>query len=189
MTLIRIVLVSILLFASLSGCSTIQLAVSFSPDVQKLRDGEREFKLGNFEKAEEIFLNIYQSDTTPQTKNTALYNLACTRIIAATDSEEFLAAVHLLDNWQKTYPTVIFVEDPNLIIAALQARSQVIMTDKIAVEEERDTVLSQAHDDKGIINRQKRQIVLLNSQLQTLQHQIQELETIDQQLQEKKKPL
>lgn len=179
---------SLILF-TLTGCSTSQLAVSFSPEMQRLREGEREFEKGNYQNAENIFQEIATSNENKQARNTALYNLTCARIMTAADSDDFLSAVHLLDNWQHSSPGYIYVENPNMVVAALKARAGMILEDKAAIEEERDSAYSQVKKNKKIIARYKRQIVDLNSRLETLQHQIQELEAIDSQLQEKKNPL
>lgn len=182
MTIIRSILFSLITLLCLSGCGAVQLVISFAPEVQRLHEGEREFEQGNYEQAEAIFQEVYTSDVSAQTKNTALYNLACTRIITASDSAQFLAAISLLDKWEKTYPSIIYVENPNLIIAALKERTSVI-------KEDRDLALQQVQKNKSTITKQKEIIAELNEQLQTLQHQIHELEAIDHQLQEKKKPL
>lgn len=178
-----------LILVTLTGCGTAQLAVSLSPEMQRLREGEREFEQGDYQNAENIFQEITTSDGNTQTRNTALYNLACARIMTATDSEDFLSAIHLLDDWQHTSPSFIYVENPNMVVAALKARAGVILEDRTAIEEQRDTAYSQVKKNKKIIAGHKKQIAELNSRLETLQHQIQELEAIDSQLQEKKNPL
>ncbi len=166
-----------------------QLVAALSPDMQKNRMGEQEFELGNFEKAEDIFLEVVHSNTNSQARNTALYNLACTRIVTATDSDEFMQAIDLLNNWKSTYPSTVYMENPNLLITALTSRSLIFQIDKLTLQEEHDSILSKAYDSKKVITMQKKEIEELQGKLQTLQHQIKELEAIDQQLQDKKKPL
>jgi hypothetical protein len=183
------IFISLLLSVTLSGCSTVQLAVSFSPEMQRLREGEREFEQGNYTNAESIFHEISISNGNSQTRNTALYDLACARIITAEDSEDFLSAIHNLDDWQHTPPSFFYAENPNLIVTALKARADVLLEDKIAIEEQRDSAHSQVVENRKIIAGHKRKIAELNSQLQTLQHQIEALEAIDYQIQEKKNPL
>ncbi|WP_136808355.1 hypothetical protein [Desulfosediminicola flagellatus] len=197
MQVLHYLILSIALLISLSGCNAVQLVVSFDPELQQLRDGEREFILGNYEEAEEIFSEIYDSNVSNQTKNTALYNLACTRIITSNTTDDFINAVELLEGWEKTYPSVIYVENPDLVISALKKRASFItqaqakelkkdiMTKEILKKELKDKELESIE----IITRQSQTITELEKSLFTLQHQIAELEAIDQQLQEKKKPL
>lgn len=185
----RYIIISLLLSVTLTGCSPVHLAVSFSPEMQRLREGEREFERGNYPAAESIFQEISTSAVSTQTKNTALYDLVCTRIMTAADSDDLLSAILLLDGWQHTPPGFLYTENPNMVITALKARMDVIRQDRIAIEKERDTARSRIKKNKKEIARHKRKIEELTNQLQTLQHQIKELEAIDYQLQEKKNPL
>lgn len=181
----------------LTGCNAVQLVVSFDPELQQLREGEKAFDLGNYEEANDIFTEIYDSNVSKQTKNTALYNLACTRIITSKNEEDFINAVKLLDAWQKTYPSVIYVENPDLVISALKMRASAIIKEhaqslkqKIQVQEVLNRELKNKElKNMEIISRQSKTITELEQSLSTLQHQIAELEAIDQHLQEKKKPL
>jgi TolA-binding protein len=166
-----------------------QLAVSFSPEMQRLREGEREFERGNYPAAETIFQEISTGTGNTQTRNTALYDLACARIMTAADSEELLSAIHLLDGWQPTPPGFLYIENPNMVVTALKVRTGAILEDKMAIEEERDKARSRMRKNKKTIAGHQRKIAELNSRLQKLQHQIDELEAIDSQLQEKKNPL
>lgn len=165
----------LLLLVCIPGCSFVPIVVSYSPEVQELREGEREIGLGNYKKAEKIFADIYESDAGQETKNTALYNLTCTRILTAETVDEFIDAVKLLDDWKEANRGVFFVENPNLIVDALKEQVKILQREQ-AVKEQK------ALDaDVTIVN--------LKKELEILQHQISELEAIDEQLQEKKKPL
>lgn len=189
MSITRNILICALLIISVSGCSTVQLVVSFSPEMQQLRTGEQAFESGDFDTAETIFLEVATSDTSVQTKNTALYNLACTRIITADNFDKFIQAINLFNDWHSTYPATVYMENPNLIVSALTSRSLVFHLDRLILEQEHESALSQSSNNQKIISRQRMEIQNLKHNLQTLQHQIDELEVIDQQLQEKKKPL
>jgi hypothetical protein len=182
MTLARSILIAFIFALGISGCSAVQLVVSFAPEMQRLRDGEREFEMGNYHEAEEIFAEIFDSKVSPQTRNTALYNLACTRIITAENSTDFIAAVTLLDEWEKTHPSVIYVENPNLIITALQDRSSLLVINT-------DDVLQQQSENDAVLAKKDTEIKNLKAVVDKLQHQITELQAIDQQLMEKRKPL
>lgn len=197
MRAIKYIVMPIALSFLLASCTAVQLVVSFDPELQQLRDGEREFILGNYEEAEDIFREIYDSNVSKQTKNTALYNLACTRIITSNNSKDFIKAVQLLDDWKKTYPSVIYVENPDLVISALKERASSIAEHEnqaIRKEIRIKEILNKEFKNKElksreIIDRQSKTITELENSLSTLQHQIAELEAIDQHLQEKKKPL
>lgn len=168
-------LLLLLMFSCIPGCSFVPIVVSYAPEVQELREGEREVGLGNYKKAEQIFTNIYESDTDQETKNTALYNLTCTRMLTAENINEFISAVELLDDWKEASRGVFFVENPNLIVEALKEQVKVLQREQARIEQKT------LEADLIIVNQKK--------ELETLQHQISELEAIDQQLQEKKKPL
>lgn len=172
----------VVLTLSLPGCNVIQVKVSYTPDGQLLLEGEKEFELGNFEEAERIFEEIYQSTPSLQTKNTALYNLVATKIINGTSTEDFMSAVTMLKDWKKGYPEGIYLENPYLMVTALQYKM-------IVFEDERKQLMSTSKQRQEIISNQKKKIIELNNLVDTLRHQITELEAIDQQLQEKKKPL
>jgi K+/H+ antiporter YhaU regulatory subunit KhtT len=182
MILARNILIAFVIVFSITGCSAVQLVVSFAPEMQRLRDGEREFELGNFHEAEKIFAEIFDSKVSLQTRNTALYNLACTRIITAENSADFIAAVDLFEAWEKTHPSVIYVENPNLVITALQTRSSLLMINT-------DETLQQQTEINEVITTKDAEIKKLKAVVDKLQHQITELQAIDQQLMEKRKPL
>lgn len=165
----------LLILAIIPGCSFVPIVVSYAPEVQELREGEREIGLGNYKKAEQIFTTIYESDADQETKNTALYNLTCTRMLTAENINDFIGAVELLDDWKEANRGVFFVENPNLIVDALKEQVKVLQREQAMLGQK------SVEAEVTIVNQRK--------ELETLQHQISELEAIDQQLQEKKKPL
>ena len=167
---------------ALPGCSVVQVVTPFSHDAQLLHSGEQNFDQGQYRKAEEIFSKILATTADSQIRNTALYDLACTRMITAETASDFFSAVNLLDDWQKSYPSGIYVENPNLIITALKKRARV-------TEHEKHRALLKDRENQEVIAKQRDKIQEMKHLLQTLQHQMTELEAIDQQLQEKKKPL
>lgn len=189
MNFIRILLAVILLSAGAGGCSTIQLPRASSPDIQKLRDGENAFDLGQFREAEMLFAEVYDGKVDQRIRNAALYNLACTRIISASNTKELLAAIRLLDDWQRTSPSTDYLENPDMIITALTKQFPMVVDDKANAEKKRNAALSQLKKNKKIINTQNRNITELNSKLQSLEQQLSAFEAIDHQLQESKKAL
>ncbi len=182
MTLARNIIFACILAFGISSCSAIQLVVSFDPEMQRLRDGEREFAIGNYNEAEQIFAEVFDSEVSPQARNTALYNLACTKIITSENSTEFIAAVSLLDEWKKTYQSLIYVENPSLMITALQERSTLLVLNN-------DKEAQQQSENNAVLEKKDVENKKLKAIVNKLQHQITELQAIDQQLMEKKKPL
>ncbi len=176
----RLIGAILLLLLPLAGCSVVQVVMPFGPHAQQLRDGEQEFEQGRYQKAETIFAQVLASNANSQTRNTALYDLACTRMITASTAGEFYAAVSLLDDWQKSSPSGIYVENPNLIITALKKRARL-------TEDEKNQAIIKDRENQEIIAKQKEKIQEMKHLLRTLQNQMTELESIDQQLQEKKK--
>jgi hypothetical protein len=152
------------------------------PDAQVLREGEKQFALANYDQAAILFKEVETSDVTPQIKNAALYSLACTRIVISKDDDQFIKAVELFDKWKKSYEGGLYIENPSLIITALEKHVS-------SIREKRTAVRQQTEKNNKVISMLKEKISKMKSILQTLQHQITELEAIDQQLQEKKKPL
>ncbi|MGL1932127.1 MAG: hypothetical protein OCC45_10240 [Desulfotalea sp.] len=160
----KYIILTILLFTSLPGCSVYPVVVFYDSEVQQLRDGEDQFELGNYKKAEKIFIEISKSEIKQQIKNTALYNLACTRIMIARTSSALIKAVQLFNEWKAVNQRLMYMENPDLAIAALKKQSKFIKREQAITQEK-------------------------EAQIETLQHQISELEAIDLQLQEIKKPL
>lgn len=178
----RAALLVLSLAAMLGGCSRVQLVVAFTPEVHEIRKGERLYQLGKYTEADAIFTTIYYSDASVESRNTALYNLVCTRIITAKDATDFINAIKLLDGWKNTYPSLNYVENPNLMIEALRVHSA-------QMAKEKKKAASEDAQNKTLIKEYTARIQDLEQTINKLNHQIEALETIDQQLQEKKKPL
>lgn len=159
----------------MSSCSIVPVVISSNPDMQKLKQGETLFMQARYDEAELIFISVLEAHIPINTANTAVYNLTCTRIMQAQTLEDLSHALILLDNWRKTSQAIISVENPQMAITAQKQIAQIIDADLKAREiEEKKT---------------RQTIVRQNKMIKTLQHQISGLEAIDQELQEKKKPL
>lgn len=186
-----------------SGCSYVQIVVSASAEAQLLRDGEKAFLLGNYQKAEELFQQVYSSETDGQTKNTALYNLACTRMAIAQTPEEYNESVELLKEWKKPYHSGFYIENPTLVVTALKISNQTLRTKSEKIQKDlqkkgkelakKRYEIKQLHKKteslRTLLQSYQEDNITAQEMIDTLQHQITELEAIDQQLQEKKKPL
>ncbi len=171
-----------LIFQICTGCSVVKIVDILGSDAQILRKGEKQFALGNYQQAAVLFKKAQAGKVGSQSKNAALYSLACTKIALARNDREFMEAVKLLDKWQKSFAGGLYIENPSLMITALEKRLNII-------QKKKDANHNQALKNRKVINSQKEKISEMKNILQTLQHQITELEAIDQQLQEKKKPL
>ncbi len=161
--------------ALMSSCSIVPVVISSDPDMQKLKQGETLFMQARYIEAEKVFIDVLEAHIPINTANTAVYNLTCTKIMQAETLEELSHALILLDNWRKTSQAIISVENPQLAITAQKKIAKIIDADleRRLIEE----------------NKNKQKIVQQNKLIKTLQHQISGLEAIDQELQEKKKPL
>lgn len=159
----------------LNACSLVPVVVSYDPEVEKLREGEHQYELGHYDKADTIFTEVFVSNSKMHTANTALYNLICSRIMMASTPEEISEAVKFAQGWKNLNTKAIYVENPNL---ALQAFKQI---GELLIVEKQRAATRQKKNQQTIKHQQK--III------TLQKQIDKLEAIDQELQEKKKPL
>lgn len=165
----------ILLPLMLSGCGSMPLMHHLTPDSHQIKLGEKAFAAGKYQEAEKIFSEVYDGNSTKEAKNTALYYLASTRIITAQNTSQFMSAVGLLEEWKTSYPKLMYGEDPDVLKKALEVGSK--------------NMAGQQQSLRRIVANQKMQIGELQEDVKTLQHQISQLEAIDQQIQEKRKPL
>ncbi|WP_163336790.1 hypothetical protein [Desulfopila sp. IMCC35008] len=199
-----VLLLTIIITALLqSGCSYVQIVVSASDEAQLLRDGEKAFLLGNYQKAEELFQQVYNSETDGQAKNTALYNLACTRMAIAQTTDDYNNSVELLKEWKQPYHSGFYIENPTLVVTALKISNQTLRTESEKLQKDlqkksedlkkKRKEIKQLHTKteslRTLLQSYQEDNITAQEMIDTLQHQITELEAIDQQLQEKKKPL
>lgn len=159
----------------ISSCSIVPVVITNDPGLQKLKHGETLFEQKQYEQAEEIFLTILDGHIPIKTANTAIYNLTCTRIMQADTLTDLSHALILLENWRYTSQSIISVENPQMAISAQKKIAEIIESDL------RNSVARETQFKQTITRQQKL--------IETLQHQISALEAIDQELQEKKKPL
>lgn len=212
-----------------TGCSVLQSMDKLQSDKKNIEAGEDAFMHGNYQLAETLFSRVISSSTNPRNKNTALYNLACTRLITAESDAEFLVATEMLLHWKPSKNIPMYYENPQLIIRAV-VNSTDLFKDKegfkgfsaindIHTVQEIDAIvrdtnqmntrldrLLREQDGKiktlnSLVKRQNEKIKLLNAifkkesktkeemaqTINTLKHQISELESIDRKLQNKRK--
>lgn len=157
------------------SCSIMPVIISNDPNMQELKQGETLYEQRQYDAAEKVFLDVLDGHIPIKTANTAIYDLTCTRIMQSTTLEEVSDALLLLDNWQQSPQGLISVENSQMVITAQKKIAEIIETEIKARKRENKKA-------NKTISRQDKLI-------KTLQHQITELQAIDQELQEKKKPL
>lgn len=163
-----------------SGCSHIELSGSIQPETNDLELGENAFFQKDYRAAEKIFTMIIDNNTNPNRINSAQYSLACTRLAQSKTEQEINEAMALLKKWSLSTLAGNQIENAQLLIPGLEK------TIKLK-EKEQGEGLKKNKQMVEIMNDQKKTIVKLKQMIKTLKHQISELESIDQEIQEKRK--
>jgi hypothetical protein len=152
-------------------------------EIAALKRAQGAFFSEDFAEAEQIFTDILANSDKGVYKNEALYGVACTRMMVAEDVERYKAAIRLLETWRLQGVGINeFGENPRMIIQAL-ARSVTFLE----CEPEIKYVINKKNDE--LVKKQQDEIQKLYDTIGRLQHQISVLEAIDQETQEKRKPL
>lgn len=145
--------------------------------------GELLFLQGRYEEALREFQRLYQSaDLSDQQRNQALYGLACTQIVVARTDRELAEGIGNLGKWDKERGDGPFGENPRLLVQAVAQQSEVL------VKKNREQQKKVSRKDRQI-NNQKEKIGQLNETIARLQKQLEELEMIDENFQERRKTL
>ncbi|MBF0232310.1 MAG: hypothetical protein HQK62_01985 [Desulfamplus sp.] len=216
-----------------AGCSVLKPINELKSDKKIIDAGEDAFMQGNYQIAQAMFSKVISSSTNRRNKNTALYNLACTKLITAESDAEFIEAAEMLMHWKSSPKIPMYYENPQLIIKAL-IKSTHLLKDKnkddddfkgfnaisdMHEAQEIDSIVKETNqmnsrldrllreqDGKiktlnNLVKKQNEKIKLLNAifkketkekeemekTINTLKHQISELESIDRKLQHKRK--
>lgn len=179
--------------AVLSGCEALRTMDSFDgilgkktssdPEVEMLYRAEAAYFNKNFDLAEALFLKVQQNSDKPGYKNQALYGLSCIDIMTADDMVELREAFRKIGQWQKLENEAGgYAENPGMLIVALDKRA-----DLLNCETEIKVVTT---EKKMEVNKEHQlEIEKLKQTIQKLKHQISVLEAIDQEIQEKRKPI
>ncbi|MBF0204711.1 MAG: hypothetical protein HQK67_10460 [Desulfamplus sp.] len=108
------------LFTSNTGCSVLKsLDDKLHSDKKIIEAGEDAFIQGNYQLAETLFQKVISNSKNPRNKNTAIYNLACTKLITAESDAEFIEATEMLTHWKPSHKIPMYYENPRLIIQAV----------------------------------------------------------------------
>ena len=180
------------LMLAFSGCKVIQTIDSFNgilnapppeEEIGLLLQAEYAFYAENYELAVDLYTDVRQSSEKELFRNHALYGLACVAMITATDSTELQQAIELLQAWQEPGGEFSgYEENPKMIAAALARQVQLF-----ECEPEIRYVATKKEDD--LLRKYREEIRALKSTIVKLEHQISVLEEIDQEIQEKRKPI
>lgn len=150
------------------------------PEIKDLEAGENAFFQKQYGDAAAIFSLIVDRSKDPGLKNIALYNLACTKLVVSENEYEFIEAMTLLSEWSPSKGENGFFENPLLLIPALWKTAEVN-------KKERLEILKKNKALNAMVKHQNKEIVKMKQIIQNFQRQISELETIDQEIQEKRK--
>ncbi len=184
-----------------------------STEMQVLKSGYEAFQQGDLKTAEEIFGLMHQQTGNRKISRDSLYGLVCARLILAEDPDDFTEAIRLWDAWSQLLPPNLSGEDPRLlgpllheIAASGTAETPVSETDTpdeappVTTETEPKESGKKQPDKsafyKKLIKAREKEIQRLNYRLEkmkkenrTLKHQIEALEAIHLNIQEKKKEI
>ncbi len=159
----------------LIGCKSILLEKpgknSLPPhELELLKNGYNAFAQTDYEKAAQIFNDLYKQNKNFKTRRFALYGLACTYLIKAENTLQYDEAIGLWNQWQQSVPETFSGEDPRMMWPYIQ------MT---APPCKKETEIMK------LMNKN----ICLEKEILTLKHQIESLEAIDQKIEEKKKEI
>ncbi|MCP4348960.1 MAG: hypothetical protein GY795_26060 [Desulfobacterales bacterium] len=146
-------------------------------DSQHLEKGLEAFQTGDYQGAAEIFETLNQQTDNSVTRRKAIYGLACSHLMLAQDTESFDRALLLLDTWIQMTPADLKGEDPRMLKTALSGSNKNIEYSKLLKTKEKE------------IRRLKYRLGKMKTEIRTLEHQIETLEAIHQEIQEKKKEI
>lgn len=145
-------------------------------DALSLAMGRKAFREGAFRKAAKLFQALEKEAAEVTIRRRALYGLACSRLMLANNPEGVAAALSLLDRWDGLAPDQGRAEDPRMLRTAMAGAG-----------ENRYARLLRATD--GEIRRLKKRLDRMQTENATLQHQIEALDAIHRNIEEKKRDI
>ncbi len=164
-------------------------ASSHEKNVQSQDLAEQLFLEGDFENATLEYEHIYETALSAEDRNQALYGLACTQMMLAHSTDQVVEAINNLVQWDARKGKTPFVENRHLLILALQQQRELI-------RERKNNLTERENQQNALIANQQFKIANLtatiekqHNQIKKLQTQISEIEAIDKNVQEKRKPL
>jgi hypothetical protein len=169
-------------------------------DLRTWREGVEASESGAYEKAVPLFESLSRNGSTEELRLRALYALACSRLAAAKSQEEINSAMGLLERWSQSAPVSSHDEDSRLMMAALRRlvlsleNSQSVgpravspTIGKPLQPPQKETIKVVRDRECEVLLRSKdRDIQSLRHQIGVLKHQIEALEKIHREIQQKK---
>jgi hypothetical protein len=149
-----------------------------------LKDGYDAFEEGAFKKAAEIFEQLSCNPSDEDTERIAAYGLACVCLILAETPEAFDEAFRLWKAWRQLAPENLNAEDPRMLEPLLDKLERNLPAD----DDKREYQKKLEQKDKDIRWLQYR-LKKKRKENQRLKNQIEALEAIHQDIQEKKKEM
>lgn len=177
----------------LAGCHLRSIQGSIGTEKKRLKEAETAFFQKDYTRAGLKFQEIYNRSRDPELKNAASYGLICTNLMTAEERRAVHGALTSLNRWNPLDRDGPHVENPQLMVRVLEkliweswakdGRNSLKMKRMIRTHQEDMEKMKSVR--KGLQDK----IFRLEAGMETLRHQISELETIDQEIQEKRKPL
>lgn len=133
------------------------------------------YDTGEVRRAMAIWSTASKTDTSAAVRQKSLFALAGVRLSQATTEAEVTAAMRLLDTWLESSPPGGSGEDPRFLLPALRTLKPAAALREQKAALERECAKKLAEREKSV--------------RESVQRQVRALETIHQQIQEKKKGL
>jgi hypothetical protein len=177
-------------------------------DLALWEDGMRAYDRRDYTMARRAFEALSKSAATEDMRLTALYALAATRLTMAQDPADYKAGMDILELWSQVSPKGMYDEDPRMLLPLLQrtvppaSSPQPTQTGQSAngttkgpkggefrKNPSKDVVKTVKAKDKeyeSILRDREKEIKGLKHQVWMLRQQMEALETIHREIQEKK---
>jgi hypothetical protein len=150
---------------------------------------EQLFINGDFERAILEFEQTYETALCPEDKNQALYGLACTQMMLARTDDQLIEAIGNLQKWDANKGTAPFIENRLLLVLSLKQQGELIAENNKAKMARETENISLIDDQKKTLAQMILTIEKLQHENKELQNQIEALEAIDENVQEKRKSI
>lgn len=179
----------LLLLLLCTSCSIMQLPALTKPEDNTQAFAEQLFINGDFEQAILEFEQTYDTALCPEDKNQALYGLACTQMMLARTDDQLIEAISNLQKWDANKGTAPFIENRLLLVLSLKQQGELVAENNRAKKAREAENSSLIDDQKQTIAQMISTIEKLQNENIELQNQIEALEAIDENVQEKRKSL
>ncbi|MBI9088368.1 MAG: hypothetical protein JEZ12_04070 [Desulfobacterium sp.] len=175
------------------GCHFPAIPGSAGMAKESLGEAETAFFQKQYTRAGRQFQGIYDRSRDPRLKNAAFLGLICTDLMTAENQTAFQGALASLKRWDALDREGAHGGNPALMVGVLeklirQNRAEAGLTSQEMKKMTR-THQEEMEQMRSVQKELEGKILWLKSTMETLRHQISELETIDQEFQEKRKPI